>query len=127
MFHDSHELDNIVPESLDTWEGILGEFLVGSNAGLGSRNSDVRLVNAGRSRLGRAGVLELVRFSSRRVPESSVVYRRDGEILGNALDPCGEPLNALAARDDHRDLKSIASICGAKNSIPNSVDAYLDF
>ena len=107
MFHDSHKLDHIVPQSLDTWKGVFREFLVGSNAGLGSRNSDMRLVDAGRSRLGRAGMFELVAFSGRRVPEPSIVYRRDREILCNARNPCRETLDALAARDDHRDLKLI--------------------
>lgn len=76
MFHDRHKLDDIVPQSLDTWKGILREFLVGTNAGLGSRDSDVRLVDTGRSRLGRTRVLERVSLRGRGVPEPRIVYGR---------------------------------------------------
>lgn len=60
VLHDGHELDDIVAQVFDTWQGIPRELLVRTNPQFGSRDADVCLVDASTSGLGRAFVLELV-------------------------------------------------------------------
>ena len=45
MLHDSHELNGIVSESFDTFEDVLREFLICTNATLGRRNPNVSLID----------------------------------------------------------------------------------
>lgn len=50
------------------------------------------------------GVLEVVTFVGGRVPEDGIVDRGDAEILDDALDPCGDSVDAFSVGEDQGDL-----------------------
>jgi hypothetical protein len=50
-------------------------------------------------------VFKLIFLGRRGIPKSSLVYRRDGEILSNAFDPGWQTFDALTGGQNHRDLK----------------------
>ncbi len=45
VFHQSHELDRIVTQLLDSWQDIFLEFLVGSDGFLFLRHADMRFID----------------------------------------------------------------------------------
>ena len=49
-------------------------------------------------------VFEDISFGLGGVPESSIVDRRDGEVLGDIFDPRRYPFDALARGGDQRNL-----------------------
>lgn len=73
MFHNSHELDDIIAKILDAWEHVLGELLVGCDSELGRRDTDVCLVYTNALWLLRPLVFKDIFILGRRVPESGIV------------------------------------------------------
>lgn len=75
MFHDSHELDDIVTEILNPGQHISRELFISSNALLRRRDADVSLVDASTFGLLWTRVLELVLFRSGGIPKACVIDR----------------------------------------------------
>lgn len=104
MLHDSHKLNDIVAQVLDTREHILRELLVRRNLWFRAGNANVRLVDPGTLRLWRAWVLPLVLCG--RVPETGVVDRAHVQVLGHPLDPSWKPLcSGMVVGNNHADLE----------------------
>ena len=122
MLHDSHELDNIVSQFRNPREGVLGELLVRPDASFGRRDSDMPLVDTDTSRLGRGLVFGLIDLLGGWVPESSIVYGGDGEILSDATNPGRDPLSSFAGRKNERYLAWISKT-GDLFSAVTEVDA----
>ena len=76
------------------------------------------LVHSGTGRLGWSGMLKLVSLFSGRVPESSIICRRDIKILGYVFDPRREAINTFARREGKRDLVQLV-ICILKMAFDN--------
>ena len=53
------------------------------------------LVYAGTFRLGRPWVFEDVSFALWRMPENSIIDRREVQVLGDPSDPCWYPFQAF--------------------------------
>lgn len=87
VLHHSHELNDIVTEILDPGKHVLGELLVRSHPLVGSRDTDVSLIDTETGGLCWALVLKLILLRGRRVPEASIVGWRHRKVLGNILDP----------------------------------------
>lgn len=104
VLHDGHELDCVVSQIANAWEGILGELLVCSDLGIGTRDTDVGFVHTSGERLWWTSILELVCVGW--VPEASIVDGRDGEVLCHTLYPCWYSLCArLVVGYDKADLE----------------------
>lgn len=99
MFHDRHELDGVVPQSLDPLQDVVRELGVSPNTELRGRYSDMSFINTETIDFRRAFVLELVFL--RWVPESCVVSGRDSQVLRDALDPDWKAFDPLPGWDDH--------------------------
>ena len=111
MLHYSHQLYDIVPEMLDAWEHVPCEFFVGRNFGVGRGDADVGFVDAGGCGLWRALVLENIFLVRGRVPETRIVYWRNGEVLGDAGDPSGDSfLSGVVVGCDEGDLWHVLEI-----------------
>ena len=104
MLHDRHQLDHVVPEVLDAWQDVAGEFLVRADAQLRRRDAHVRFVDASALGLRRPRVSKDVPLRRGRVPEDGVVDGRHGHVLGDAGDPGRHTLDAFARRQHHGDL-----------------------
>ena len=115
MFHNGHELDNVVAQILNAGQDVSRELLVRPHASLGGRYANVRLVYAHIIGLGRSRVLELVLLGLGRVPEARLVNGGDVEVLRDALDPGWDTLNALPMGKNQRDLR-MTSVCGQRPS-----------
>jgi len=89
MFHNRHELDGIVAQLLDTWEGITRKLCVGSDTIFARRDPDMSFIDTRVPRGGWGRVFELVTLFLGGIPESGVVRRRDTEILSDPTDPSG--------------------------------------
>lgn len=92
MLHDSHELDDIVSQMLDSRQDVGRELLVGRNLGLGRRDANVCLVDACACGLRWFRMLEDILLVLGRVPKSGIVDGGDGELLCDACNPCGDAL-----------------------------------
>lgn len=75
MFHDGHELDDVVTETLDSGQHVSSELFVSGNPLLRRRDSNMGFVDADALGLLRAWVLELVPFRCRWIPKASVIDR----------------------------------------------------
>lgn len=73
MLHDGHELDNVVAEALDSWEHVLGEFLVGGDSELGRRDTNVCLIHTNTGGLLWSLVFEDIPLLLGRVPEPCII------------------------------------------------------
>jgi hypothetical protein len=100
VLHDSHELNDVVAEVANAGEHVRGKLFVRADAVLVRGDADVGLVDPHALRFRRAWVLERVTPARRRVPETRLVHRRDGEVLGDALDPGGDALDPDVLMDE---------------------------
>jgi hypothetical protein len=105
MLHDSHQLNHIVSQVLNSGEHVLGELLVTRNSLVWAGDTDVRLVYTSTCGLLRPSVLELVGLGSWRVPETGIVCGRHGKILCHVLDPSWESIDMFAVGQVKRDLE----------------------
>ena len=128
VLHNSHQLYGVVPQVLDSFKDILGEFLIRAHTRLLSRDSNMAFVDLDRLGLLRFGVLPNVALSWGWVPETSIINRRDGKVLCNSSNPCRYPLYALAGREDHGDLDfrvvwngALAICTGWNRNLPNTI------
>ena len=94
MFHDSHQLDGVISQILDSTKNIAGEFPVSTDARFRCGNADVSLIDPDILRLLRPGILENIFFFGRRIPESSIINGRDSQVLGDPFDPSWQSLDA---------------------------------
>mmetsp|Transcript_40311 Transcript_40311/g.126894 ORF Transcript_40311/g.126894 Transcript_40311/m.126894 type:complete len:704 (-) Transcript_40311:165-2276(-) len=107
---DSHELNGVVAQALDTWKNTLTEQIVRVDVGLSlRRHSNVCLVNP--QRLGSCWelVLELVLRGG--IPEHRIVRRVSGSSLGRlhaVVGPSWDPGGLLASSGGDGDLVSRA-------------------
>lgn len=100
VFHDGHQLNDIVSELLDPGEHILRKLLVGRHSQFRGGDSNMRLVYSHALRLLWPRVLENISFGLGRVPEPGFVHRRYGEVLGNVFDPCWNSIDFFARGQD---------------------------
>ena len=128
MLHNSHQLYSVVSQVLDSFQDILGEFLICPHTGFLSRDSNVAFIDPDRLGLLRLRVLPSVALSWGRVPETSIIDRRDGNILCNSSNPCRYPLDAFTGREDHGDLDfrvvwngALAICTGGNRNLPNTI------
>jgi hypothetical protein len=99
VLHDSHELDGVVTQMLDSGEDVLCELLVCGDLALRRGDTDVCLVDTCALGLRWALVLELVLMG--RVPEARIVDGGDIEVLGHSGDPGGDALLACVVVGDY--------------------------
>jgi len=104
MLHDSHQLNNIVSQMVYSRQHILCELLVQRHSQLWGRDSNVCFVDSCGEGLLRSRVLEHITFGGRRVPESTVINRRDVQILSDICDPSWDSFNSFAGGQDHGNL-----------------------
>lgn len=105
MLHDSHELDSVVAQRLDSRKHVLRELLVRRDFLLGRRYADMGLVHTNTKGLLRSSVFEDVSLRLWRVPEASIVRWRDREILRDVRDPRGQSVYLLSIWQHQQDLE----------------------
>jgi hypothetical protein len=128
VLHNSHQLYGVVSQVLNSFKDILGEFLIRPHTGLLSRDSNMAFVDLDRLGLLRFGMLPNVALSRGRVPETSIINRRDGKILCDSSDPRRYPLDAFAGREDEGYLDfrvvrngALAVCSGGDRNLPNTI------
>jgi hypothetical protein len=131
VFHNSHQLYGVVSQVLDSFKDILGEFLIRPHTGILSRDSNMAFVDLDRFGLLWFGVLPNVALSGGRVPETSIIDWRDGNILCNSSNPCRYPLDAFAGGEDEGYLDfrvvwngALAVCTGGNRNLPNTVMVF---
>lgn len=105
VLHDRHELDDVVAQMMDSRQCVLCELFVGSDLGVGRRDTNVGFVDTSTLWLRGLGVLESVTLVLRRVPEARIVDGRDVQVLGDSGNPCRYALlSGVIVGDDEGDL-----------------------
>lgn len=88
VLHDSHKLDHIVSKIPNPWQNVLGKLFICANSALGGGDPDVSLVYSDIVCFLWTRIFECISFRNGGIPEPSVVYRRDIEVLRNTANPC---------------------------------------
>lgn len=96
MFHDCHQLDDIVAKVIYSWQHVLGKFLVGGNSLFWCRDAHVCFVHTNTFGLLGSRMLELVLFGWWRVPKVSIISWRNVHVLRHVFDPRRETIYAFA-------------------------------
>jgi len=104
MLHDRHELNDIVPQMLDSRQHILCELLVCRDPQLWGGNANVGFVYSNALGLLWSGVFEDISLGGGWVPESSIIDWRDFQVLGNIFDPRRNSLDSFARGGDQGKL-----------------------
>lgn len=94
MLHDCHKLDGVVSQLMNAGEGVLSKFLVGADAIFMGGNPDVCFVDTCTLWWRRSFILEDISLLRWRIPETSVINGRNGEILGDTSNPRWYPLHS---------------------------------
>lgn len=104
MLHNGHQLDSIVAQTLNARQHVLRELFVSGHPCIRGRDTNVSLVDTQALGLLGPAMLEGVALVGGRVPEYSVVYRGDVQVLDDSLDPGWDSVDTLAAGENHCDL-----------------------
>jgi hypothetical protein len=109
MLHNCHELNGVVSQPLDPRQYIRSKLLIRPYPHFRCRNTDVFLVDPHILRLWRTGILGNRIFKRRGIPESSFVYGRNGEVLGDTFDPSRQTFDTLTRGNNYGDLEYLTN------------------